>query len=225
MKRRKLGISIVLFAVIAAAVALVYRPSASIDLSRIGDSEYGGEEEGEVVQILTRRIEGVEMSAGPPYPSFERYSLDRGVREILRVYGRAPPLPTWLPEGMMYSEVYMGPVAIICFSAGKVSDFRFANVTIQVAWDPHLETLDDLRRAEESWKQQGWDDLKLVQIGETWVVMHERASLGDPEAEAMFGRSPVAWFWKDGFYCVVCVKSPLTPQDLTNIIEAMEPVG
>lgn len=179
----------------------------------VGSFRYGGREEGETGIVRTSPPPHV---SSPGTSSFKRYSLAKGVEEIARVWGRAPPLPKWLPDNMTYAEAYTEPAAIVCYSDRPVEDFRFADVTIEI----HLQG-----PSEEELKQEVENSpyLKLVKAGDVWVVMNEKAHSGWIEEEEAFGPSPLAWFSKDGFYYMVGVHAPLTPQDLVKVIESMKP--
>jgi len=221
------GTFILLAIIVPMAIVLSFKPTTQVKY-KIGDFEfeYGGDIEGETIEI--KKLGSPEKpttATSPPYPPFKRYSLTSGIQAVLNEYGEVPLLPTWFPEEMKFADVYMGPVTIISFSDRKVSDFRFANITIQVKLYPNPPSLDELNKSVEYGKQQGNNDLNLVQIGDTWVVLSEKAGLGDPEVEAMFGPSPLAWFFKDNYYYIICVKSPLTPQDMIKILESLKPAN
>ena len=126
-------------------------------------------------------------------------------------------LPKWLPEGMRYAEVYMGPTTIICYSDRKVENFLFANVTIEVIKYPaqYAPTPDELKRIAES------SGGRLMRINGAWVLLSEKAEI----PYEGFDHACIASFFKDDFYYMVGVKSPLTPQDLINVIESMEPAS
>lgn len=211
---------LILFISVVVVILIAFKPANSVNID-VGDFKYGGGEEGEVVQPV--HLTDI-LAPIPPYPPFNRYSLDRGVEEAVKTLGKAPMLPEWLPEGMRYAEVYTGPpVVIICFSDRAIKDFRYANVSIEVSVDNNPPSLETLRTLEESWREQG-SDHKLVQVGDLWIVLCEKASPG-PDRAKIFGPSPspLAWFWKDNLYYIVGVGQPLTTQDLLKIIESMNP--
>ena len=188
-------------------------PSINID---VGKFMYSGREEGEVVQV---NPELNTTATVPPIPPFQRYSLGKGIEEAIRVFGKAPLLPKWLPESMKYAEVYIGPVVLICFSDRVVSDFTFDNISIEVTGDTNPPSVEELKKEELSWRTYGWN-LKLIQVGDIWITFSEKASLG-PYGDEIFGPSPLAIFWTGNLYYIMSAGSPLTPQDLIKIIESM----
>ncbi|MEM2912853.1 MAG: hypothetical protein QXR06_00765 [Candidatus Bathyarchaeia archaeon] len=181
---------------------------------RVGDYyyyefEYGGSADGETI-----RIREDASTPTPPYPPFVRYSLATGINVILDECGRIPLLlPTWLPEGMKYADVYIGPVIIITFSYEKVEDFRFAEFGIHIK-RVRSGGLEELNETVEYARKRGENDIELMKIGEIWAVVVRRANMA----------WIMAWFFKDDYYYIVSVKAPLTFQDLIKIIESMKPI-
>ena len=183
--------------------------------SRLGELKYSGKEEGEIINVEPRYPEGV---SGIPIPPFKRYSLLRGLEEFSKKYGRLPRLPAWLPQYIKYASVYMGPVAIFCFSDEPEKDFRFGKVIIEVSYASGEPSFQELREEVEDNPR-----LKLLKIDDTWIILCEKAYVGDLDVEEKFGVEtiPLAWFFRNGFYYSIAVNPPLTSQDLIKIIENM----
>ncbi|MCD6369759.1 MAG: hypothetical protein J7L38_08210 [Thermoproteales archaeon] len=182
-------------------------------LDRIEDFIYEGKE-GEVVEINPKFPKGVR---GVFIPPFKRFSLAKGVEEILKIFnGNLPLFPRWLPERMKYASVFIGPVIVICFSDRFMvpeKEFMFANVSIEVTrMDAPPEML--LMAPHRG---------RILKIDSTWVVLATNASTGFWEVENVLGERPLhlAYFIKDGFHYLVSIEKPLTPQDLLRIVESM----
>ena len=203
------------------AVSLIYYRFTSSD-NFVNIDVHGfywsGENEGEMVEVRSSS----PTQGSPPIPPFNRFSLARGIDEVTNRYKKTPLLPTRLPREMKFADVYIGPDVIICFSDRAVTDFRWANISIEISPSSAASATyspEQLRKALEE------TNGTLIQIGDIWVSMIERAHSGFPEVDEAFGPFPLAWFWKDGLYYVMGVTPPLTPQDLTKIIESMKPLS
>jgi len=206
---------ILLVVIVAVAGYLVYIHLSSPPIhlnSTLSRLKYGGAKEGETIEVRPRF-----KGAGIVIPPFKRYSLQRGLEEIAKKYGVMPKLPHWLPEGMTYAEVYIGPTDMICFSDRKVENFLFANITFEVKYGVPQPRLEDIKKTIDP------DQKQLIQVRNIWVVLIPKAHSGYLDVEEAFGPSPFAYFWDDGFYYMVSARSPLTTQDLIKIIESMEP--
>ena len=59
------------------------------------DFLYGGETEGEIVQIKTHAD---SIVTSPVIPPFTRFSLSRGMAEVAKGCGKILSLPKWLPN-------------------------------------------------------------------------------------------------------------------------------
>ena len=184
--------------------------------SVLGELEYSGREEGEVVEIRPRYPK--EIVSGIPIPPFKRYSIPKGLEVFLKIYGRLPRLPSWLPPYIKYASMYIGPEAVFCFSEEPEKDFRLGNVIIGVTRIYGEPSPQELKSVVEDNPR-----LKLLKIDDTWIILCEKAYIGDLDVEEKFGveRTPLAWFFKDGFRYSIAVYPPLTTQDLIKIIESM----
>ncbi|MBS7635091.1 hypothetical protein KEJ34_06345 [Candidatus Bathyarchaeota archaeon] len=216
-KFRKYGVFILLGIIVPVAINIILlsEPVNKINF-RIGnyyyyEFKYGGSADGETIIIREEAPSDPEHPISiPPYPPFVRYSLATGINVILDECGRIPLLlPTWLPEGMKYADVYIGPVIIIIFSYEKVEDFRFAEFGIQIK-RVRSRGLEELNKTVEYARKEGDNDIELMKIGEIWAVV--------------VGRVNMAWFFKDDYYYIVGVKAPLTLQDMIKIIESLKPI-
>lgn len=211
--RKRLLFVFLLVVLVALSAYHFYKPAGTPSKIDVHNFDWSGEYEGEIVEV--KKSDWPTSVIGPVIPPFRRFSLAKGIDEVIQRYQQAPLLPTWLPEGMRYADVYIGPVVIICYSDREVEDFRFANITIEISPSSYrVPSPEDLNRTLRHGE-------KLIQVGNIWVELVEKAHFGYPEVEEAFGPSPLAWFSKDGIYYMVGVKSPLTPQDLIKIIENM----
>lgn len=202
-----------LIVLVALSAYNFYKPAGPRSKIDVDSFDWSGAYEGEIVEV--EKPDWPTSVIGPVIPLFRRFSLARGIDEVIQRYHQSPLLPAWLPEGIRYADVYIGPVVIICYSDREVKDFRFANITIEISPASYREPTPDefgkFLTPEEN----------LIQIGDIWVVLTEKAHFGYPEVEEVFGPSPHAYFTLNGLYYQVGVKSPLTSQDLIKIIENM----
>jgi len=204
---------LVMIVAIAGFLVYIHLSSPSIRLNAtLSRLKYGGAKEGETIEVRPRF-----KGAGIVIPPFKRYSLQRGLEEIAKKYRAVPKLPNWLPEGMAYAEVYIGPTDIICFSDRKIENFLFANISFEIKYGVPQPRLEDIKKTIDPNRK------RLIQVRDIWVVLIPEAHSGYLDVEEAFDPSPFAYFWDDDFYYMVSARSPLTAQDLIKIIESMEP--
>ncbi|MBS7634272.1 hypothetical protein KEJ34_02070 [Candidatus Bathyarchaeota archaeon] len=206
---------------IVLSVALSSKPVSEISF-RIGNRyyyefKYSGNAEGEIIEARVKTPPGYFGSV-PPLPPFKRYSLVTGIDLIVKQWKMSLLLPTWLPEGMKYADVYIGPVIIITFSYEKTEDFMGGEFGIQIKMGNPPGTLDELNKTVEPSKREGDKYIELMKMGDIWAVVAKKR----PNTSFI-----MAWFFYKGeYYYIVDVKSPpLTLQDLVKIIESMKPVA
>lgn len=178
-------------------------PDITLRNTDVHSLAWSGEYEGEVVEV---KYTGPGI--GPMTPPFNRFSLARGIEEFKRIFGRPPLLPTLLPENIKYVDVYIGgSVVIISFNDKEAESFEESKISIEISYNPKPPSPDDLRKCLKE------PDEKLLQIGDMWVWLKEKA----------WGQIPFALFFKDDLYYTIAAWPPITAQDLIKIIESMKP--
>jgi hypothetical protein len=167
---------------------------------------WSGQHEGETVNIEPDYQEGIR---GIQVPPFYRYSLVEGLNKATERLG-VVLVPTLLPEGIAYSDVYIGPVVDLCFSYNKTQDPSYADIVIEIGRVSVVPSVDDMRT--------NLSGFQLVQVEDKWVKIfnnyHYDASTGQSWA---FG-----YFFYGNLQYLVNAKYPLTNQDLTTIIGNMK---
>jgi hypothetical protein len=169
--------------------------------------QWSGQNEGETVNIEPDYQEGIR---GIQVPPFYRYSLVEGLNKATERLG-VVLVPTLLPEGIAYSDVYIGPVVDLCFSYNKTQDPSYADIVIEISRVSVVPSVDDMRTNLSP-------GFQLVQAEDKWVKIfnnyHYDASTGQSWA---FG-----YFYYGNLYYTVDAKYPLTNQDLATIIGNMK---
>ena len=212
-KRWLLAALLVFSAVMILSLFYFYRPSSnSLNSTSFSEVDYlslraSGQNEGETVNIEPDYQEGIR---GIQVPPFYRYSLVEGLNKATERLG-VVLVPTLLPEGIAYSDVYIGPTVDLCFSYNKTQDPSYADIVIEISRVSVVPSVDDMRTNLSP-------GFQLVQVEDKWVKMfnnyHYDASTGQSWA---FG-----YFYYGNLYYTVDAKYPLTNQDLTTIIGNMK---
>lgn len=171
--------------------------------------QWSGQIEGETVN---RQAQNSSSVRGMYIPPFSRYSLSTGLEEAAKLLGGKPSIPTRLPDGMIYSDVYIGPVVDICFSYNESQDPLFSNVIIEISRPLTIPSLE-----EQKSNKSNLTGVRTVQAGDIWVSIQDKY-YNDSEIGASW--TP-GYFYDENFYYAMNVKYPLTNQDLTTIIASM----
>lgn len=213
--KRLLLPALLLVVVVASSAYYFYKSpgevAANVTYCRvdIASFNWSGQNEGETVKVNPDFPPGVIGFFMPP---FNRFSLVRGIDEAAkRLGGGVPLLPTLLPEGMNYADVYVGPVVHICFSYAPAQDQRFADIVIEISCTSHPSSLEELKGVVSS-----LPELKLIQVEDIWVIFHENEQ-SYQGAVYDSGR-----FDHNGLYYQMSARHPLTMQDLIKIIGSMK---
>lgn len=172
--------------------------------------QWSGQIEGEIVN---RQTESSGSVRGMNYPPFNRYSLLTGLEEAAKELGGMPLIPSLLPDGMICSDVYIGPVVDICFSYNKIQSPSSADIVIEISRPYIIPTLEEQKHAVSS-----LTGVRMVQAGDIWVSISDTYA-HDPETGVSWAEG---YFFHDSFYYAMSVKYPLTNQGLTTIIGSMK---
>jgi hypothetical protein len=200
----------VLVVVIVTSIAVfnLSKPAGAVTLSGADEVTFrwSGQTEGETITIDPKSTRAVGDFA---IPSFNRFSMARGIDEALTRLGSVPMLPTLLPEDLIYADVYVGPDVIIAYSYTSTKDFTFSDMGIEISPAPKkVPTPEEIRVYLKP-------PLQLVQVGKIWVILN-------PEANIRGERGFYACFCNENLYYQVSAKPPLTAEGLMKIIESME---
>ena len=171
---------------------------------------WSGQNEGETVN---RQTDGSGSARGINIPPFSRYSLEIGFEEAAKKLGGKPLIPTLLPEGITFSDVYIGPVVDICFSYNKSQNQLFSDIIVEISRPSIVPSLEDQKRVASN-----LTGVRMIQTGDIWVSISDKY-YNDPETGASW--TP-GYFFYDSLYYAMNVKYPLTNQDLTTIIGSMK---
>jgi len=212
---------------IAILIGFMYAPLNS-SANRY-DFLYGGETEGETIQIT---MNADSIVSTPVIPSFTRFSLSNGIAEVANGCGKILSVPKWLPKGMVYADVYIGGGAvIIAFSDSKTADFTSAKITIEAVIYDNPPSEATIEKEYEYEKQHPQEEAFVTVTDPSGNTCN--FSLGKTYPKTFFdvgnvhitliaeSEPPIAYFWKDGIYYLVGVRPPLTSQDLVEIIKNM----
>ena len=170
--------------------------------------DWSGHSEGETVRI---QPSWSASTHGVAYPPFERYSLTIGINEAAARLGRAPVLPTLLPEGMNYADVYVGPTVDICFSYSEAQDPRLSDIVIEISRATHVPSLEERRDMVSRLPR-----IQLIQVGDMWV---EFLQAYDASQQTTWTH---AQFYDGNLDYWMSFRSPLATQDAITIIRSME---
>lgn len=167
-----------------------------------------------------------EVAAVPPlYEAFmlqaREVSLDE-MRDIMKSHGYDVLIPHYIPDGIKLSAVYYKCcplVVIITYSDRGVKDYRFANITIEIApFHPILTPSEEyLQRLNNPPKEY------VVRTRDFVAVISPEAEYGDPELRKLFGPSPMAVVWHSGLQYITGIKRPLTVEDLHLLLNSLSP--
>lgn len=123
-------------------------------------------------------------------------------------------LPKWVPDGMVLTAAYDGPDGIITYSNTSVTDYRFANIGIEVTKSGSAPTVDQVKQVCS--QANG----TLVMVGDVPVALFPNAYNGQDASRSMYPTFPYCWFVYNGIYYQVSVKG-LTATDLTHIVSSI----
>jgi hypothetical protein len=211
--RKRLLLATLLIISISIAISLSYFNKSSINspsstsFSKVDFSSLlaSGQNEGEQVNF-EQHYEGAIR--GIPVPSFRRYSLVEGLNQTYERLG-VILVPTTLPEGITYSDVYIGPTVDLCFSYNRTDDPSRADIVIEIGSVSVVPSVDYLK----SHLLQG---SQLIQAGDQWVTMHDDYVHNSDGQSWAFGH-----FFHNNLQYLVNARYPLTNQDLVTIIRNM----
>jgi len=167
---------------------------------------WSGQNEGETVRVVPNHQQSV---GGIFIPPFNRYSLSEGVAQAER-QGIVPLVPTLLPEGMVYADVYIGPTVDVCFSYKKANDPSYADFVIEMHGVPTVPSINDL-------KDHPSPGTQVFQAGDKWVEI-----FNDYYHDQETGLWAIGKFFHGNVQYMVSAKYPLTNQDLIIIIGNMK---
>lgn len=218
VSRRLIVLSVLVSVSVVLAMLFFYNPlnntpnPSGTNFSQVNLSalHWSGQIEGETVNRQTANSSSVRGMVIPP---FSRYSLAMGLEEAAKRLGGKPLIPTLLPDGMTYSDVYIGPVVDICFSYNKTEDPTTVDIVIEISRGYMIPTLEEQKNAVSN-----LTGVRMVQAGDIWVSIADRyvhdSATGLSWAEG--------YFFHESFYYAMSIKYPLTNQDLTTIIGSMK---
>lgn len=186
----------------------LFKSAGTITFNRVDTItfQWSGQAEGETVTINPN---WPAIVGGLDIPSFNRFSLTGGVDEAAKKLGSVPMLPTLLPEGMTYADVYVGPVVIIAYSYRSTEDYTFADMGIEISHAPYNVP------TPEQIKSNLMPPLQLIQIGDMSIILNPKANVRDETVV-------YACFCYGDLYYQVGAKPPLTGEDLIKIIGSMK---
>jgi hypothetical protein len=216
VSKRPLLLGVLVIVVVVLSLFFFYNPfnntASRTSFSQVDFSalHWSGQNEGETVN---RQTENSSSVRGMYIPPFSRYSLSTGLEEAAKLLGGKPLIPTRLPDGMIYSDVYIGPVVEICFSYNKSQNPLFSNVIIEISRPLTIPSLE-----EQKSNKSNLTGVRTVQAGDTWVSIQDKY-YNDSEIGASW--TP-GYFYYGSLYYAMNVKYPLTNQDLTTIIGSMK---
>jgi len=170
-----------------------------------------------------------EAASFPSYPPIYKafmlqareVSLEE-LRDIMKSHGYDILIPHHIPDGIKLSAVYYKCcplVVIIAYSDKGVKDYRFANITIEIApFDQKFAPSEEyLRRLNNPPKEY------VVRFRDFVAVISPEAEYGDPELRKLSGPGPLAVVWHNGLEYIIGMKRPLTVEDLHSLLNSLSP--
>ncbi|MGQ9597355.1 MAG: hypothetical protein ACUVQY_03435 [Thermoproteota archaeon] len=151
----------------------------------------------------------------------EKLTLDQ-LATRLKEINASISLPTWMPGSLKLTMIYYKlPVMVLVYSDSGVTDYRYANVTIETSlWYYNPPTKEEL---EEVTSKSGG---KVANVKGNWVLLMENVRKGFPELKPPYNTGTIADFvYNDKHSYLIGVLPPLTAQDLIRIIESMQTVS
>jgi hypothetical protein len=216
VSRRQIMLSVLVSVSVVLAMLFFYNPfnrssinsPSSTSFSEVDFSSLhaSSQNEGETVNI-EQSYEGTIR--GIPVPSFRRYSLTEGLNLTYQRLG-VILVPTTLPEGTAYSDVYIGPTVDLCFSYNRTDDPTYADIVIEIGSVSVVPSVDYL-------KTHILQGSQLVQAGDQWVTLRDDYVHNSDGQSWAFGH-----FFHNNLQYLVNAKYPLTNQDLITIIGSMK---
>lgn len=221
IRKRFLLLALLLVAVVALSVYSFSKPvnitssnttssNTKFAIVNMDSFNWSGQNEGETI---VPESHSSSPYPEPAYPPFSRFSLIRGINEAPKRLGSVPMLPTLLPEGMNYADVYIGPTVDICFSYKATQDPRFADIVIEISRTGYVPSTEQRKNSAST-----FPGFKLIQVGDTCVVINENAHDWDQGTTYI-----LADFFYNNLHYVFSARPPLTTQDVIIMIESMIP--
>jgi hypothetical protein len=218
VSRRQIVLSVLVSVSVVLAMLFFYNPfntasnpsRTSFKQVNLSTLNWSGQNEGETVN---RQTENSDSVRGMNMPPFSRYSLSTGLQEAAKKLGGKPLIPTLLPDGMTYSDVYIGPVVDICFSYNKTEDPTTVDIVIEISRPYIIPSLEEQKNAVSN-----LTGVRMIQAGDIWVSIADRY-YHDPATGLSWAEG---YFFHESFYYAMSIKYPLTNQDLTTIIGSMK---
>jgi len=178
--------------------------------------------------------ENDESDFGGPVPIekiAEKLTLEQLIARLKEI-NASISLPTWMPKGFKLTMIYYKPpVILLVYSDRGITDYKYANVTIEVSlWyygPPTKEELEDIasRSNNDMHARANKVVTKVVSVKNTWVLLTENARVGFPGLKPPYNIVTLADFiYSDKHHYEITILPPLTTQDLINIIESMQAV-
>jgi hypothetical protein len=132
-------------------------------------------------------------------------------------------LPTSLPGGLILTSIHVPNVtdpsgfAVLTYSTHGITDFRYAEVVIQVIPGATPNQTDLAAAAGDSRSQ-------LLTVAGMPVILNPQAYNGDPALLQQFGPVVYARFWSNGIYYQIRAYQPLSASDVLGMIASVQPV-
>jgi hypothetical protein len=208
-----IGILVITSALIALKVLsepamLAVQSSTKLRNVDLADFRWSGQNEGETVLV---KDPPESLMYTPP---FKRFSLCRGIDEAAkRLGGAIPEVPTILPEGIGFADVYVGPDVMISYSYHGAENFRTDNITIEISRAPsRIPTVEERRLSLLPTEE-------LVLAGDKWALITGRAFGCNGQLIVS------ATFFHGNLTYAIGAEPQLTKQDVISMIESMRIPG
>ena len=165
-----------------------------------------------------------------PYPAWLTNSNNTvSVTQLAQAYAShnlTLELPSQLPSGLTLTSIHVknaadpSGYAMLTYSATGITDFRYAEMVIQVipGNQPSASELTSIVANSNGKFQQ-------LNEGGTTVLLNPQAPNGDSVLQKQFGSMPYAMYWKNGVYFQIRVYHPLTTDALLTAITTLKPVS
>ena len=170
-----------------------------------------------------------EVVGGIVIPLFRRFSLEDGIKIMELLTGKKPMIPKWIPKSLRYSAAFLPDspglpraLVIVCYDDKPISHFygkEMIQVSIEIATHHgRVPGSEDLKRLVEK-EQKSGKPAELLKIGEIYVYICKKARDLAPNGNVI--RIPMTIFWDDTYCYTMCVRPPLTAEDLIRVVESM----
>ncbi|MEM2088456.1 MAG: hypothetical protein QXF52_07285 [Thermoproteota archaeon] len=151
----------------------------------------------------------------------EKLTLEQLISRLKEI-NASISLPTWMPESLKLTMIYYKPpVIVLVYSDRGVTDYRYANVTIEISlWYYSPPTKEELEGIASK------SDIEVVNVKGIWVKIIKNTRKGFPELKPPYNTGTVADFiYSDKHSYLFGVLPPLATRDLIRIIESMQVIS